>query len=123
MNNAIIEKLTKDMMADSRMELPDPLFDEKVMSTILLESKKLNERRQLFLNLLVFIGVELVILTLVWILLIYFPGIDYITNTIKNSMTLIRKTGNMVLQYNYLIISFIIVWFLDRIMNKKVIVT
>ncbi len=68
MDNEIIEKLTKEIMSESRLELPDPLFDEKLMSSILLENTRMEERRQLFLNILVFIGVEFIILTLIWIL-------------------------------------------------------
>lgn len=120
MDNANIDKLTKDLMADSKLDLPDPLFDEKLMSRILLESKKLNDRKQLFLNILVFTGIELIILALIWILLIYFPGLDYFANAIKSSMTIIRKTGNLVLQYDYLIFSFIIVGVLDSIFSKRV---
>ena len=35
-------------------------------------------------------------------------------------MTIIRKTGNLVIQYDYLIFSFIIAGFLDRILNIRV---
>ena len=120
MDNANIEKLTKEFMADSRLDLPDPLFDEKLMGRILLENKRLNDRKQLYLNILVFIGIEFIILALLWILLLYFPGLDYFTNAIKNSMTIIRKIGNLVVQYDYLIFSFIIVGILDSIFNKRV---
>jgi hypothetical protein len=120
MDNANIEKLTKELMTDSKLNLPDPLFDEMLMNRILFENSRQNDRKLLLLNILIFVGVELIILSVLWILLLYFPGFDYFTNAIKNSMTFIKKTGNLVLQYDYLIFSFIIAGFLDLILNKRV---
>ena len=96
MDNSDIEKLTKELMADSRLDLPDPLFNEKLMSRILFENSRQNVRKEFILNILVFIGVELIILSLLWMLLLYFPGLNYFTNAIKSSLMIIHKTGNLV---------------------------
>ena len=120
MENNGIDKLTKKLMADSRLNLTRSNFDDTVMNQILLESNKRKNRKQLLLNILIFAGVELVIFILLLVLLIYFPGIEYFTSTMKNSMLVFQKIGKIAIQYDYLILSFIVVVILDRIMNKRI---
>lgn len=119
MENNHIDKLTKELMADSRLKLTRPNFDDSVMNQIILESNKLKNRKQLLINLLIFAVVELVILTLLFVLLIYFPGIEYFNATMKNSMLIFQKIGEFAIHYDYLILSFIVVVFLDMLLNKR----
>lgn len=44
----------------------------------------------------------------------------YALPALKSSLMIIHKVGNLVLRYDYIILSFIIVGFLDRILNKRV---
>jgi hypothetical protein len=74
----------------------------------------------LLLNILIFAGIEFIVFSLLWILLLYSPGVDYFKNAITSSLLIIQKAGNLVIEYGYLIVSFIIVGFLDRILNKRV---
>jgi hypothetical protein len=64
--------------------------------------------------------IDFIVFSLVWILLIYFPGVDYFKNTINSSLLIIQKAGNLVLEYGYLIVSFIFVGLLDLVFNKRV---
>jgi hypothetical protein len=119
MENTGIDKLTKELLADSRLKLTRPNFDDSVIDQILFESAKQKNRKHLLLNILIFSGIELVIFTLMFILLIYSPGIQYFTSTIRNSMVIFQKIGEFAIHYDYLILSFIVVAFLDLILNRR----
>lgn len=123
MNNSNVERLTKDIMTDSRLNLADPIFDEKVMNKILLENKRLKSKNLLLLNILVFTGIEFIVFALFWILLLYFPGIDYFKNAINSSLAVLEKIGNIVIEYGYLVVSIVLVYFLDIIFSRKAKVT
>jgi hypothetical protein len=118
MENTSIDKLTREVMADSRLDLTRENFDDTVMNQILLESNKKKNRKQLLLNILIFAGVELVIFTMLFVLLIYFPGIEYLSSAMKNFMIIFQKIGKFAIQYDYLILSFIVVLFLDHVLNR-----
>jgi hypothetical protein len=115
-----IDKLTKELMADSKLELTNLNFDEIVMNQILFESNKLKKRKDLFLNIIVFVGIEFLLFALILTLLLYFPGYEYFTSALKNSMFIFERIGTFVIQYDYLILSFFIVFILERFTNKKV---
>jgi hypothetical protein len=123
MDNSNVERLTKDIMTDSRLNLADPIFDEKVMNKILLENKRLKSKNLLLLNILVFTGIEFIVFALFWILLLYFPGIDYFKNAINSSLAVLEKIGNIVIEYGYLVVSIVLVYFLDIIFSRKAKVT
>ncbi|MGC1389690.1 MAG: hypothetical protein WA816_01505 [Bacteroidales bacterium] len=120
MEDAKIEKLTKEWMAESKLELTNPIVENIIMNQILLEAGKKRSRKNLLISFLIFTGIELIIFALLLILLLYFPGIDYFTSAIKNSMVLFQKIGKLAIEYDYLILSFIVVGLLDRIMDGKV---
>jgi hypothetical protein len=119
MDNKDFDKLTKDWMSDSKLNISNPIFDDLVMKQILVEASKQNERKTLLTNILIFTGIELVIFAFLFILLIYFNGSNYFTSAIKSSLQVFQHIGNLAIRYDYLILSFIIVGILDRLMNKK----
>lgn len=120
MESANIDKFTKELMTDSKLEISNPSFDDLVMNQILLESGKLKKRKDLFLNLLIFTGIEFILFALFLALLLYFPGYEYFTSILKNSMFIFEKIGTFVIRYDYLILSFIIIFVFDWITSKKV---
>ena len=120
MDNSEENKLTKEIMADSRLNLANPDFDDLVLHQVLLESKKLKKRKDLLMNLLIFTGIELFIFALLLVLLLWFPGLEYFTTGVKNSLPVFQKIGKLAIEYDYLIFAFIVVGLLDKIMNRKV---
>jgi hypothetical protein len=118
MDNTNIDKLTKKLMAESNLKLINPIFDDTVMKKILLESQKLKNQKKLLLNFLIFTGTELAVLALMLVLLLYFPGLDFFVSSIKNSMEIFHTIGKLAIDYDYLIISSIVVFVLDRVINK-----
>ena len=123
MESAKIDKFTKELMTDSKLKITNPAFDNLVMNQIMLESIMLKKRKDLFLNILVFTGIEFILFALSLTLLLYFPGYEYFASAMKNSMLIFEKIGTFVLKYDYLILSFLIIFTLDRISNKKVAVS
>jgi hypothetical protein len=119
MNNANIDKLTKELMSDSKLKITNPAFDDLVMNQILFETSKLKKRKDLFLNILIFTGIEFILFALILALLLYFPGYEYFTSALNNSMLVFEKIGNFVIKYDYLILSFLIIFVFDRITSKK----
>jgi hypothetical protein len=119
MGNSDIDKLTKALMTDSRMTLTNPGFDDMVMKQVLLESDRQLNRKLLLRNIMIFTVIELLIFALLLVLLLWFPGLVYFTTAIKYSMTIFQKIGNLAIEYDYLIFSFILVWLLDMRMNRK----
>lgn len=120
MDNTNINKLTKELMSDSKLKITNQAFDDLVMNQILLEAGKLKKRKDMFLNILIFTGIEFIIFALILALFLYFPGYEYFTSALNNSMLVFEKIGNFVIKYDYLILSFIIVFVLDRITSKRV---
>jgi hypothetical protein len=120
MEDSGIEKLTKELMADSKLNLTNPAFDDIVMNQISLESGKLKSRKNLIRNFLIFTGIELIIFALLLFFLLYIHEVDYFTSAIKDSMIVFQKIGKLVIEYDYLILSFIVAGVLDGMTNKRV---
>jgi hypothetical protein len=118
MDNHNVNKLTKELMADSRLNLTRPDFDDAVMNLILLESNKQKNRKNLFFDILIFSGIELVVFALLLILLLRFPGNDFFTTAVRDFLPVFQKIGKLAIEYNYLILSFIVVGILDWFMNR-----
>jgi len=114
-----IDKLTKELMTNSRLNLINPEFDKSVMNQILSESNRQESRKHFLVNILIFGSIELVIFTILFILLNYFPVAESLNSTMKNSMYIFQKIGEFAIHYDYLILSFIVVAFLDLIMTKR----
>lgn len=62
---------------------------------------------------------ELIIFALLWILLVYIAGFDYYKGIVKSSLTIIKKAGNLALEYDWLIISFVFTLVPDMFLNKR----
>jgi hypothetical protein len=114
-----IDKLTKELMTNSRLNLINPEFDKSVMNQILSESNRQESRKHFLVNIVIFGSIELVIFTILFILLNYFPVAESLNSTMKNSMYIFQKIGEFAIHYDYLILSFIVVAFLDLIMTKR----
>lgn len=120
MDNDNIEKLTRELMADSKLNLSDPLFDERVLRQISVEYERKKRKQQLLSFILVFCGIEFIMFAIAWFLLLYYPGYEYFVNTVSDSLQIFKKIGYLVIQYDYIIFSFIVVGILDLITNRKV---
>lgn len=119
MESGNVEKLTRTIMADSKLEIADPLFSDVVMKLVLLEHKRQKNRKQALINILVFIGVEFIVLFLIWILLVYYPGYSYFVRVMNNIMPLIKETGYFVMRNGYLIISLTVACITHWILNLR----
>ena len=120
MDNAKIDEFIKMTMADSKLEISNPLFEGIVMDQILLENRKLIQRRRFILNIMVFVGVELLLTGAILMMAIYLPGFNHLSYAIRNSLPVFQKIGNFVIQYDYLIFTFLVILIFDRILNRKV---
>jgi Na+/phosphate symporter len=119
MNNEKTEKLTKDWMADSLLTLDNPQFEAIVMKQISLEYEKKKRRQQVRSFILVFFGIEFLIFSLIWILLVWYPGYQYFVTAMGNSLSIFHTLGNLVIQYDYIILSFIFVTIMEVVMKKS----
>jgi hypothetical protein len=120
MEKGNIEKVTREIMAESGLEIENPGFDRKVLGKISLEYLRKKYRRQLAFYILILTGIEFVVFSGVWLMLMYFPGSDYIINTIKDSLPAFHNIGNFILEYDYLFISFILVGVLNMVSKISV---
>ena len=119
MENSEINKLTKDIMADSRLNLPNPGFDEQVMRQIQLVSNQELNRKSWTRNFMIFAIAELFALVIIIFLLFMTPGMEYFIGMINNSLRMCQKIGMLAMEYDFLLFSFVIVGFLDVIVNKR----
>jgi heme/copper-type cytochrome/quinol oxidase subunit 3 len=119
MENENVDKLARMIMADSKLEIKNPLFTETVMNQVASEYYKQKNMKQLRISILVFICIEFILFAFVWMLLNYYPGYEYFGKIMNDIMPSLQKTGDMVIKNGYLIISFIVAYGLHQILNLK----
>lgn len=119
MDNNEINKFIKEAMAESGLSLTSPDFDDAVMKLVLLENNRQQYRKSLLFNILIFAGIELFVFVLLLMLFLFFPANNFISGAVKDSLPFFEKIGNLAIDYNYLILSFIVVGILDWILNRR----
>jgi hypothetical protein len=67
MKNSNIDKLTKDILKSSYLEVTDPDFNVTIMKKILRESRKQRVLENIFLCFLVFVAVDALIFLVLWL--------------------------------------------------------
>ncbi|MDP4224184.1 MAG: hypothetical protein Q8868_12815 [Bacteroidota bacterium] len=118
MENNDIDKLTRNLMADSMMNLDDSSFDNRVMQKILIEADKKDQRRFYLSNILLLFIIGTVIFSLLWLSLLD-PQVNSFWVSVANSLlSAFRAAGAFILQYDYLIISFLFVGILNLIIKS-----
>jgi hypothetical protein len=107
------------VMADSKLEITDPLMTDNIMNQVSVEYNKYNNRKQTLINILVFIGIEFILFASVWMLLIYYPGYEYFRKIMNDLIPLIRSIGELIIKNGYLIVSIFIAYVFHWILNLK----
>ena len=82
MDNSNIDKLTKRILADSKLELANPDFNHSIMNKIRFENRKKSVLHNVGLFFLIFITFDTLILSLLRILHINITGISLKTGTL-----------------------------------------
>jgi hypothetical protein len=113
------ENIAREIMADSKLDMTDPGFDEIVMGKIMFESEKMKRRKYYLSGLILFIGIEFTLLAFLMVILYYFHGNIFLKDFINDNMQYFTGVGQFVLHYDYIILSFVIVGILDLILNKR----
>ena len=67
MNNSNIDKLTKEILKNSYIEVTDPDFNITTMKKILHENHKQHVLENIFLSFLVFVAVDTLIFLVLWL--------------------------------------------------------
>jgi hypothetical protein len=118
MEESNVEKLTKEIMADSRLVALKPDMENEIMERISVDYITRSRRRELRTYILLFVGIETVLTGFVWTLFNYFPGLNNeVVYLVKNFILAAHKAGELTIQSLYLIISFIVVLSLKQILD------
>ncbi len=67
MKNLNIDKLTKDILKSSYLEVTDPDFNDTTMKKILHESRKRSILENILLSFLIFVAVDTLIFLILWL--------------------------------------------------------
>ncbi len=67
MKNSNIDKLSKDILKSSCLEVTDPDFNVTTMKKILHESRKQHVLQNIFLSFLIFVAVDALIFLVLWL--------------------------------------------------------
>jgi hypothetical protein len=117
MENNDIDKLTRNLMADSMMNLDDSSFDNRVMQKIRIESDKKNQNRFYLSNILLLFVIGTVIFALLWLSLLDQQVNSFSVSVANRLLSASRAAGAFILQYDYLIISFLFAGILNLILK------
>ena len=118
MEESNVEKLTKAIMADSRLVPLKPDMENEIMERISADYITRSRRREIRTYIFLFVGIEIVLTALVWTLFNYFPGLNNeVVYLVKNFILAAHKAGELTMQSLYLIISFIVVLSLKQILD------
>ena len=119
MENENNDILMSKIMADSRLNLSDAGFDNRVLCRIMREYEQKKNRRMILKSILIFTGIELVLFSVSLLIMIYFPGNSFITDLAGSVLPFFTRLGEFFLKYDYLLISFLFVGFLEIIVNVR----
>jgi len=119
MENGNDERFARTIMVDSKLEITDPSFTDILMCEVRKEYDRHEYRKQVRFSILVFIGIEFIVLLLIWILLIYYPGYLSFAKIMDHIMPVIQKTGYIVINNAYLFLSFVVAYITHWALNLR----
>jgi hypothetical protein len=122
MDNSNIDKLTKKILADSKLELANPDFNHLVMNKIRFEKRKKSIFHNVGLFFFIFITFDLLILSLLKILSINITGLSLKTGSLIHRILFSPQNGLSnpgQLLFTYLLVLGIVVFALNRLLSSR----
>jgi hypothetical protein len=122
-NNSNIDRLTKDILKNSYLEVADPDFDKTIMKKVLRESRKQCILQNFLMCTLVFAFVDTIILFVIWFFRLDVFNIALWPGKISHELLLhIGKIRDSILQNGftkYIVVWLIVIAIADLIIESK----
>ncbi len=121
MENTSIDKITKNILNKSRMEITDPGFSRMVMNKIMIEERKKIFTRNI-LSLCFILGIVAIYIYL-FLQSLQINNIDFATllsNLGHEILTGIEKTAAWIIENEYFILPVIVILIFKKIIDSRV---